>query len=169
MKRALFAGAALFIAAVVSTTAVGLNHEGHEESKMVFDPSRSSWFNLQSGALPTKQPTAQSVADIQPMVAKYCFGCHNTRNPLPAGLPLALDTANFADPGADALTWERVVKKLGVGAMPPLGSPTPGHEELKRFRSAPIASLDAAAAQTNSPGRFDLPRRSRHESETPVA
>jgi cytochrome c5 len=57
------------------------------------------------------------------MVSKYCIGCHNTRNPLPAGAPLALDKANFADPGADAATWERVVKKLGVGAMPPLGQP----------------------------------------------
>ena len=64
------------------------------------------------------------------MVNKYCVGCHNTRNPLPAGAPLALDTANLADPGADAATWERVVKKLGVGAMPPQGSPTPGAAEL---------------------------------------
>ena len=70
------------------------------------------------------------------MVSKYCVGCHNTRNPLPAGAPLALDKANFADPGADAATWERVVKKLGVGAMPPQGSPTPGAAELDTFRSS---------------------------------
>ncbi len=69
------------------------------------------------------------------MVTRYCVGCHNTQNPLPAGAPLALDKANFADPGADALTWERVVKKLGVGAMPPQGSPTPGAAELARFRA----------------------------------
>ena len=81
------------------------------------------------------------------MVTRYCVGCHNTRNPLPAGAPLALDTANLADPGADAATWERVVKKLGVGAMPPQGSPTPGHAELTRFRSALVASLDAAAGE----------------------
>src|SRR5688572_3992385 len=121
MKKVLFAGAALFTAAIVSATAFegGLNHEGHEGSKNTkedhsfvnFDPSRSSWFNVQAGAVPTQAKPAvgaglqagppQSVADFQPMVAKYCFGCHNTKNPLPAGLPLALDKANFADPGAD--------------------------------------------------------------------
>ncbi|MGH6693124.1 MAG: DUF1592 domain-containing protein, partial [Gammaproteobacteria bacterium] len=77
--------------------------------------------------------------------------------------PLALDTANFTDPGADAATWERVIKKLGVGAMPPQGSPTPGHEELTRFRSALVASLDAAAAKKNTPGRFVLHRLNRTE------
>ena len=97
------------------------------------------------------------------MVAKYCVGCHNTRNPLPAAAPLALDKVNFTDPGADALTWERVVKKLGVGAMPPLGSPTPGPAELGKFRSALVSSLDAAAAKKNNAGRFVLHRLNRTE------
>ncbi len=102
------------------------------------------------------------------MVAKYCVGCHNTRNPLPAAAPLALDTVNFADPGADALTWERVVKKLGVGAMPPQGSPTPGAAELNKFRASLIASLDASAAKKNNPGEFVLHRLNRLEYQNAV-
>jgi hypothetical protein len=102
-------------------------------------------------------------ADFQGMVTRYCAGCHNARNPLPAGAPLALDVANLADPGADAATWERVVKKLGVGAMPPQGSPTPGQAELARFRSALIASLDRAAEKKNHPGRYVLHRLNRAE------
>ena len=82
---------------------------------------------------------------------------------LPAGAPLALDKANLADPGADADVWERVVKKLGVGAMPPQGSPTPGHAELTQFRSALVASLDSAAAKKNNPGRYVLHRLNRTE------
>ena len=97
------------------------------------------------------QPDVETPATFSRWSTRYCVGCHNTRNPLPAGAPLALDKANFADPGADAATWERVVKKLGVGAMPPQGSPTPGAAELARFRSALIASLDAAAAKKNNP------------------
>ena len=187
MRKVLFAGAALFTAAVISTTAFerserierserferGFNREGRE--------GRSSWFNLQSGAVPTTTtskpavasnqtpdprspiPGPGSVESFQPMAAKYCFGCHNTRNPLPAGLPLALDAANFKDPGADALTWERVVKKLGVGAMPPQGVPHPGQAELAKFRTALIASLDAAAAKKNAPGKFVLHRLNRLE------
>ena len=100
----------------------------------------------------------QAPSTFEPMVAKYCVGCHNTRNPLPAAAPLALDKVNFTDPGADALTWERVVKKLGVGAMPPQGSPTPGAAELNKFRASLIASLDAAAARKNNPGEYVIHR-----------
>ena len=102
------------------------------------------------------------------MVSKYCVGCHNTRNPQPAAAPLALDKVNFTDPGADALTWERVIKKLGVGAMPPQGSPTPGAVELTKFRASLIASLDAAAAKKNNPGEFVLHRLNRLEYQNAV-
>jgi mono/diheme cytochrome c family protein len=105
----------------------------------------------------------ETPAAFQPMVTRYCVGCHNARNALPAGAPLALDTANLADPGADAATWERVVRKLGVGAMPPQGAPTPGEEELARFRSALVSSLDRAAARKNDPGRYVLHRLNRTE------
>ena len=107
-------------------------------------------------------------ANYQAMVAKYCIGCHSTRNPLPAGAPLALDKVSFTDPGADALTWERVVKKLGVGAMPPQGSPTPGAAELSKFRASVIASLDAAAAKKSNPGEFVLHRLNRLEYQNAV-
>jgi hypothetical protein len=83
-------------------------------------------------------------------------------------MPLALDKANFADPGADPETWERVVKKLGVGAMPPQGSPTPGHAELDKFRAAVVASLDAAAAKKSDPGKFVLHRLNRLEYQNAV-
>src|SRR5262249_2582786 len=105
----------------------------------------------------------ESPVAYQAMVTKYCVGCHNTRNPLPAGAPLALDKADFANPAADAKTWERVVKKLGVGAMPPQGSPTPGAAELAKFRSSLIATLDAAAANQKSPGKYVLHRLNRTE------
>jgi hypothetical protein len=156
MKKVLFAGAALFATAVVSTTAL-------ERSERLERLERLERFERQSVGAGLQAGPAQSVADFQPMVAKYCFGCHNTRNALPAGLPLVLDKANFNDPGADAETWERVVKKLGVGAMPPQGSPHPGHPELNRFRAALIASLDAAAAKKNYAGQFVLHRLNRLE------
>jgi hypothetical protein len=147
----IFAAAALFVAATVSTTT----------QSQVSRPAAPAAVSPK----PTAQPGAKADTPIayQGMVTKYCVGCHNTRNPLPAGAPLALDKANFVDPGADSATWERVVKKLGVGAMPPQGSPTPGHGELGRFRSALIASLDAAAAKKNSPGRYVLHRLNRTE------
>ena len=150
MNKVILGVAILFVAATVSTST----------------QSSQRSVRLQADQGPAKaghDESADAPSNYQPMVAKYCIGCHNTRNPLPAGAPLALDKANFADPGADAATWERVVKKLGVGAMPPQGSPTPGAAELGKFRSALVASLDTAAAKKNSPGKYVLHRLNRTE------
>src|SRR5687767_10059745 len=147
-RRVMYAAALLFVAALASPA-------GQVSPKPA------------AIAAVTPKPQANATANApiahQAMVNKYCIGCHNQRNPLPAGAPLALDTANLADPGADAATWERVVRKLGVGAMPPLGSPTPGQEELSRFRSSLVTSLDAAAAKKNNPGGKVLHRLNRAE------
>ncbi|HEY7186938.1 MAG TPA: DUF1592 domain-containing protein [Vicinamibacterales bacterium] len=153
MKKLLLAGAVLFVAAIGSTGAQS-------------GPAPKAPVSTKPTALPSAKSDASSTdspAAYQAMVTKYCAGCHNTRNPLPAGAPLALDKADFADPGADALTWERVVKKLGVGAMPPQGSPTPGAAELAKFRTSLVASLDTAAARKKSPGKYVLHRLNRTE------
>src|SRR6185369_15123548 len=99
----------------------------------------------------------------QEMLNKYCITCHNEKAKIPAGAPLALEKANLKDPGANADVWEKVVKKLGVGAMPPRNSPTPGAEQLNAFRSSLITSLDTAAAAKNYPGRYVLHRLNRTE------
>jgi cytochrome c5 len=159
VKKVLFVAAALFVAATASTTTQSGGSQA--AAKAAVSPKRTAEPSAKADSGPSTNLDAPS--NYQPMVAKYCVGCHNTRNPLPAGAPLALDKANFADPGADAATWERVIKKLGVGAMPPQGSPTPGHEELTRFRSSLIAGLDASAAQKKNPGRYVLHRLNRTE------
>jgi mono/diheme cytochrome c family protein len=149
----ILAAAALFVAATISTTTQTLQRSVRLQADQ--GPAKAGRYER---AVPPDAPIA-----YQAMVTKYCVGCHNTRNPLPAGAPLALDKANLADPGADPTTWERVIRKLGVGAMPPQGSPTPGHEELSKFRATLVASLDAAAAKKNTPGRFVLHRLNRTE------
>jgi len=105
----------------------------------------------------------QSPVGYQEMLNKYCITCHNERSKIPAGAPLALDKANLKDPGADADVWEKVVRKLGVGAMPPRNSPTPGSAQLNAFRSTLIANLDGAAAAKSYPGRYVLHRLNRTE------
>src|SRR4029434_701059 len=107
--------------------------------------------------------TVQEPAAYQEMLNKYCITCHNQKARIPAGAPLALDQADLKDPVADPEIWEKVVRKLGVGAMPPQNSPTPGAAELKQFRSTLIARLDAAAAIRNDAGRYVLHRLNRTE------
>jgi len=107
--------------------------------------------------------TAPNPAAYQEMLNKYCITCHNEKAKIPAGAPLALDKANLKDPRATADVWEKVVRKLGVGAMPPQNSPTPGSAELSAFRSTLIASLDSAAAAKSNPGRYVIHRLNRTE------
>jgi cytochrome c5 len=155
MNKVLVAAALVSIAAIVSTAGSPVA-DAQAPAAVAASPAAQA-------AAPAAAAAPESPLAYQDMMSRYCVGCHNTRNPLPAGAPLALDTASLADPGADARTWERVVKKLGVGAMPPQGAPTPGPAELARFRSALVTSLDRAAARKNDPGRYVLHRLNRTE------
>src|SRR5260370_310870 len=56
------------------------------------------------------------------LLVRYCVGCHNQKLKT-AGL--TLDTLSLAAVGEDAATWEKVVRKLRAGLMPPAGSPRP--------------------------------------------
>ena len=124
--------------------------------------SPSTAATTKAATTPAATTSATPIA-YQEMLNKYCVTCHNQKTKIPAGAPLALDLANLKDPGADAAVWEKVVRKLGVGAMPPQGSPSPGAVELNKFRSSLITSLDTAAAKQNNPGHYVLHRLNRTE------
>ena len=108
-------------------------------------------------------PRATAPAEYHELVNKYCVGCHNQRANIPAGAPLYLDVANLDTPGADAAVWEKVIKKVGIGAMPPQGMPTPGDAKMVEFRNWLVTSLDRAAAAQRNPGRYVLHRLNRTE------
>jgi mono/diheme cytochrome c family protein len=114
-------------------------------------------------AAPAPVNTVPAPAEFQAMMDKYCVNCHNQRAKIPGGAPLLLDQASLKDPAAHADVWEKVIRKLGVGAMPPLNSPTPGVAELTKFRNSLIHALDTAANKKINPGRFVLHRLNRTE------
>jgi hypothetical protein len=70
---------------------------------------------MASGAL-LADPSYRAVLD------KYCVTCHNQR--LKTG-GLTLDNRDLAKVPADAEVWEKVVRKLDSGTMPPSGMPRP--------------------------------------------
>src|SRR5262249_31095638 len=77
-------------------------------------------------ALPPSPAPHRAVLD------KYCVGCHNQRQKT-AGL--MLDTLDVADVGGAAEIWEKVVRKLRSGAMPPPGMPRPDQATATAFAS----------------------------------
>ena len=106
---------------------------------------------------------ANPVAQHRAMLKQYCVSCHNTRSPQPASEPVNLETANLDDVSASAATWERVLRKLSVRAMPPQGMPHPTETDYQAFTTWLSASLDRAAAARNSPGRYVAHRLNRTE------
>jgi mono/diheme cytochrome c family protein len=108
-------------------------------------------------------PKPVAPAEYRALVDKYCVTCHSEKSPLPASAPLLLDKANLDDPGSDPFVWERVVRKLGLGAMPPQNAAHPDPQSLTVFRSWLAASLDRAADRANNPGRVLIHRLNRTE------
>jgi cytochrome c551/c552 len=74
-------------------------------------------------------------------LTQYCFGCHNDKAKV-AGL--ALDTLDIAKIGSDAETWEKVIKKVRTGMMPPSGARRPDRAALDGFAAQLEERLDKA-------------------------
>jgi len=66
-----------------------------------------------------------------------------------------------ADPAAE--TWEKVVRKLRAGAMPPAGMPRPDQATMEHFVETLETSLDRSAAEKPNPGRTPVHRLNRAE------
>src|SRR5689334_17188141 len=63
-----------------------------------------------------------SPSTYRPVLDRYCVSCHNEK--LKAG-ELSLDTADLNNVPASAEVWEKVVRKLRSGMMPPQGVARP--------------------------------------------
>ena len=114
-----------------------------------------------SHAEPVGPPTA--AATHRAWLNKYCLGCHSNRNPQPANDPVNLESVNLDDLLPHAATWERVLRKLNVRAMPPQGMPHPTEPEYAAFTTWLSGSLDRAWAGKSTPGRYVVHRLNRVE------
>jgi mono/diheme cytochrome c family protein len=109
---------------------------------------------------PSSASVAAPAAAHRAMFDKYCVTCHNERLRT-AGLTLdAMDLAHVSD-HADA--WEKVVRKLRTGAMPPPGRPRPDNAGYDATSSWLETELDRAAMAHPNPGRPTLHRLNRVE------
>ena len=98
----------------------------------------------QSGVSPSGSQSARAVFD------RYCVGCHNGQLRT-AGLELdSVDTNNVS---AHTEIFEKVVRKLRMGLMPPAGRPRPDQATYDGLASWLERELDRAAAARPHPGR----------------
>jgi hypothetical protein len=99
-------------------------------------------------------------ASDQQFLANYCQGCHNDR--LKTG-GLSLQQMDPSQVSRSAETWERVVRKLRAGMMPPAGAPRPERAAIDEFVGRLETSLDKYAALHPNPGNVGLHRLNRAE------
>ena len=106
------------------------------------------------------RPKAGGDAATQATLNEYCASCHNRRV---ATADLAIDALKLDDVGANADAWEKVVRKLRLGMMPPIGSRRPDAATYERTIATLEAKLDAVVAGQARPGRRMLHRLNRVE------
>jgi Protein of unknown function (DUF1592)/Protein of unknown function (DUF1588)/Protein of unknown function (DUF1585)/Protein of unknown function (DUF1595)/Protein of unknown function (DUF1587)/Planctomycete cytochrome C len=87
---------------------------------------------------------------------RHCTTCHN-ESLKTAGLDLA--QADVSRLGAQYEVWEKVVRKLHTGVMPPPGAPQPSPTDRRAMVQRLETSLDAVAAANPNPGRTETLRR----------
>jgi mono/diheme cytochrome c family protein len=103
---------------------------------------------------------APARAEYEATIERYCVTCHNER--LKTG-GLTLDPDSLRDVAARGDQFERVIRKLRAGLMPPAGAPRPGDDGLNGLAGWLEGELDRAAAVSPNPGRPMLHRLNRTE------
>jgi mono/diheme cytochrome c family protein len=104
------------------------------------------------------QPSSPAVH--RQTVTDYCAGCHNDR--LRSG-GLSLDAADLTAVSSHPDLWEKVIRKVRLGVMPPQGARRPVPAVLDSLAASLESELDTRAAARPNPGRPVLHRLNRAE------
>ena len=110
-----------------------------------------------------RQPAHAISADVsahQAMLEEYCVGCHNQKA---RTADVSVEGLNFTDVSQDAAVWEKVLRKVRTGQMPPAGMPHPKAPEVTAFVTWLEGALDRTAAANPNPGRPSAHRLNRAE------
>jgi mono/diheme cytochrome c family protein len=99
------------------------------------------------------KPAEHVDADARRVLDTYCVRCHNQRLKT-AGL--MLDKVDAGTPSAEPEIWEKVIRKLRTGAMPPAGSPRPDQATYEVLASSLENDIDRAWTAKPNPGRTEI-------------
>src|SRR5262245_57128880 len=108
-------------------------------------------FVIVSIALATSAHAATlDVPAQRALLDKYCLGCHNQKLKT-AGI--SIEGGDLGQPASHADLWERVIRKVRSGQMPPPGLPHPDSPTDAAFANSLEASHDQDAAAAPDHGR----------------
>jgi mono/diheme cytochrome c family protein len=111
-------------------------------------------------AWPSQAQRATANATQRAFINDYCVSCHSQKAKT-AGV--VLEGLEFNRLSADADIWEKVLRKVRTGQMPPAKAPKPESVENSAFVTWLESSLDRAARLNPNPGRPAAHRLNRAE------
>jgi hypothetical protein len=116
------------------------------------------------------QTSEAPVSAPQAFLETTCVKCHSEEAESAMALfsGFFLDRLDVADVAAQPAEWEKVVRKLRTGMMPPASEPRPDEEERQAFIAYLEHELDEHAARHPNPGRPALHRLNRTEYENAI-
>jgi mono/diheme cytochrome c family protein len=115
-------------------------------------------------AIAQSQPRAPVGDEPAKVVGRYCVTCHNNKLKT-GGMSLERLDARHPAAGDEAAleTWEKAVRKVRVGMMPPDSAPQPSAQERAGLVAWLESELDRAAAADLHPGSVGVHRMNRAE------
>jgi hypothetical protein len=120
-----------------------------------------------SGACFAQPVETAAAADTAPQafIRDHCLECHNRTDQSAAALfaGLFFDELDVRHVAENPATWEKVVRKLGAGMMPPASEPRPDADQQAAFLAYLETELDGIARIQPNPGRPALHRVNRTE------
>jgi Protein of unknown function (DUF1592)/Protein of unknown function (DUF1588)/Protein of unknown function (DUF1585)/Protein of unknown function (DUF1587)/Protein of unknown function (DUF1595) len=113
-----------------------------------------------TAAIPAAGQTAATAAKQRALLDQYCVTCHNDRTKIDNFSLQKEDINAVAD---HPEVWERVIRKLRAGMMPPPGLPRPPIAQYEGLRDWLEEQIDRKAAAHPNPGSVVLHRLNRTE------
>jgi hypothetical protein len=117
-------------------------------------------FVVSSATVQAQTSTTPALSAQRILIDQYCAGCHNDKT---KSGNLSLTSLDLAHVDAAAPQWEKVVRKLRSGMMPPAGRKRPDPAMMKTFITSLETALDQLAATKPNPGRTAVHRLNRVE------
>lgn len=108
---------------------------------------------------------AEDEFDSRALTAQYCQTCHDD-GARTAGI--SLQGLDPTEPRAAPDVWEKVLRKVASGEMPPAGMPAPLADDRALFVERLERALDDFAAEHPNPGRSPIRRLNRAEYSNSV-
>ena len=148
MNKTLLWGSVVFLAFVIGCDPLAAQSASGQSAAPA--PAASSQVKV-SGATAAVQ---------RALLDQYCVTCHNDKTKIDN---FSLQKEDINAVGDHPEVWERVIRKLRAGMMPPPGMPRPPLAKYEGLRDFLEAEIDRKAAAHPNPGSIVLHRLNRTE------